>query len=459
MSGCCVNGCTNRYSRDGFKFYRIPRGNRPFQSNRRRLWLQAINREDWTEDVIKNARICGAHFISGEASLDWQSPDFVPSVFVNTKNSQSRGAHVERYNRKKRRDDNIDEPPDQPNSCETPEQQDESSMEQCPDVLKLVVIKEELPAEEQNQSPTPAHEDQKPPQIKEEQEDTDITKFIFDPVSVKREDDEEKPQLPDLLHCQTEESRETDQCLKSDDEDRTSNCSSETDISDGNWEESEAQSGIDSAKNNEVAFDDRKREKGKKLHICPDCGKTFRSRQGLLGHNRTHTGENPFSCPICNKTFSSKGNLQKHTKVHTGERPFKCSICGAALKSKNALIEHTRTHTGEKPFSCPLCGRSFGFRSYLTVHMKCHSEEKPHRCSVCTAAFKRKNALLAHIKTHTGEKPYSCSVCGKNFAHCVSLTCHMRSHTGERPYSCSVCKATFKWKNTFTNHTKIHSGE
>ncbi|KAI4822206.1 hypothetical protein KUCAC02_007765, partial [Chaenocephalus aceratus] len=34
-------------------------------SNRRRLWLQAIKRVDWNEDIIKNARVCSAHFISG----------------------------------------------------------------------------------------------------------------------------------------------------------------------------------------------------------------------------------------------------------------------------------------------------------------------------------------------------------------------------------------------------------
>ncbi|XP_061591062.1 uncharacterized protein LOC133456583 isoform X1 [Cololabis saira] len=96
MSGCCVNGCTNRHSPGGLKFYRIPRGSRPFQSNRRRLWLQAIKREDWNEDVIKNARVCGAHFISGEASLEYDSPDFVPSVFVSTKQSQKPDAKMDR---------------------------------------------------------------------------------------------------------------------------------------------------------------------------------------------------------------------------------------------------------------------------------------------------------------------------------------------------------------------------
>lgn len=67
MSACCVPGCKNRHcSTSKLKFYRIPSGYRPFQANRRRLWLQAIKQVDGSaEEVKSNARICGAHFISG----------------------------------------------------------------------------------------------------------------------------------------------------------------------------------------------------------------------------------------------------------------------------------------------------------------------------------------------------------------------------------------------------------
>ncbi|XP_051988697.1 transcriptional regulatory protein AlgP-like [Xyrauchen texanus] len=41
----------------------------------------------------------------GEASLDTSSPDYVPSVFVSTKPSQNPEAKLERYHRKRRRDD------------------------------------------------------------------------------------------------------------------------------------------------------------------------------------------------------------------------------------------------------------------------------------------------------------------------------------------------------------------
>nr|XP_029135251.1 uncharacterized protein LOC114920865 isoform X1 [Labrus bergylta] len=129
MSGCCVYGCQNRYSTGGLKFYRIPTGSRPFQSNRWRLWLQALQHVDWNEDMIKNARVCSAHFISGEASLDSSSPDFVPSVFMYTKQSQNPDAKMDRYHRKRRRDDRPNTAANQPVPSETPEQ--ECSMDHC----------------------------------------------------------------------------------------------------------------------------------------------------------------------------------------------------------------------------------------------------------------------------------------------------------------------------------------
>ncbi|KAJ8351732.1 hypothetical protein SKAU_G00232080 [Synaphobranchus kaupii] len=104
MSSCCVVGCHNRSSKiKGINFYRIPSGKRPFNANRRRLWLQAIKRVDWNEDIIRNARICGAHFISGEASMNYESPDFVPSVFEYSKPSQRPEVKLKRFQRRKQR--------------------------------------------------------------------------------------------------------------------------------------------------------------------------------------------------------------------------------------------------------------------------------------------------------------------------------------------------------------------
>ena len=58
-SSCCAIGCTNRWSKVcSVKFYRIP-----LASDRRSMWVTAIQRKQWTPNDY--TRICSDHFCTG----------------------------------------------------------------------------------------------------------------------------------------------------------------------------------------------------------------------------------------------------------------------------------------------------------------------------------------------------------------------------------------------------------
>lgn len=101
------------------------------------------------------------------------------------------------------------------------------------EVQQLSTIKIEVSPEKY--SPSLDQEDPKTHLIKKEQEE-DIIKFTFSPVSVKSEDDKEKPQSSQFHLFQNEENKDSidpDPYLQCNSKDKTSD-SSETDVSDGN---------------------------------------------------------------------------------------------------------------------------------------------------------------------------------------------------------------------------------
>ncbi|XP_031312010.2 zinc finger and BTB domain-containing protein 24 isoform X5 [Camelus dromedarius] len=119
----------------------------------------------------------------------------------------------------------------------------------------------------------------------------------------------------------------------------------------------------------------RKRPGGPEAR-CKDCGKVFKYNHFLAIHQRSHTGEKPFTCEICGKSFTAKSSLQTHIRIHRGEKPYSCAVCGKSFSDSSAKRRHCILHTGKKPFSCPECNLQFARLDNLKAHLKIHSKEK-----------------------------------------------------------------------------------
>ncbi|XP_034418552.1 zinc finger and BTB domain-containing protein 24 isoform X2 [Cyclopterus lumpus] len=134
--------------------------------------------------------------------------------------------------------------------------------------------------------------------------------------------------------------------------------------------------GNDTAGGEEPGKRGRKRKYPDTEPRCEDCGKVFKNHLFLKIHQRTHTGEKPFTCEICGKCFTAKSTLQTHIRIHRGEKPYDCTICNKSFSDPSARRRHVASHSGKKPFTCSFCSLSFTRLDNLKTHIKSHNKER-----------------------------------------------------------------------------------
>lgn len=200
------------------------------------------------------------------------------------------------------------------------------------------------------------------------------------------------------------------------------------------------------------------------IYLCDICGATFKSKPQLSKHTSTHV-ERAHKCDECGAQFLKREHLRRHIITrHSNDKPYVCQIagCDKSFKRKDKLQEHYRSHSNAKPYKCDKCGKSYRYREGLRYHEVTHQKESRYFCNICSDGFVKPAELRYHMKkkhdiamkaTHS----YPCQHCSTVFARPERLKRHMEKEHGisaDWQYICNACNKGFAGERSLTTHVK-----
>ncbi|KAH9383046.1 hypothetical protein HPB48_023768 [Haemaphysalis longicornis] len=131
----------------------------------------------------------------------------------------------------------------------------------------------------------------------------------------------------------------------------------------------------------------------------------------------------------------SRPTYVSHVVGHTNRKSYSCEQCQKSFRRREYLDNHLKTHNStERPLQCSDCGLSFSKRANLNRHLKSQhraaagdDEAKGNECATCGKHFARADSLARHAVVHTGERRFECTTCCKKFSYATSLREHEKN--------------------------------
>ena len=186
---------------------------------------------------------------------------------------------------------------------------------------------------------------------------------------------------------------------------------------------------------------------------CDECGKGYKSKEGLTWHKEKHQEFQCYVCSDCSKVYQSLNELRKHCFLFSHTLP---TVEGPVLEDEQR---------------CEICFKVYKYYS-IKSHMKYHEEKstKLYECIGCDYKTKRRNNFLRHleakhnafnidhesIQKHFEElkKDYECPKCKKICKSYEETVDHLQQKKCGEDNICRICDIKFTMKQNLKAHIK-----